>query len=98
MTVYRILINGTCQYVEYLLHKSNIVLNVLLRFLWSVLPRFLLSKCHNRPVNYVTYLMNEDRKFVSQFKLHANKHIYKLISLQLQEINSFKYVKMEIYH
>ena len=54
MTVYRFLINGTCQYVEYLLHKSNIVLNVLLSFLWSVLPRFLLSKCHNRPVNYVT--------------------------------------------
>ena len=42
MTVYMFLINGTCQYVEYLLHKSNIVMNVLLRFLWSVLPRFLL--------------------------------------------------------
>ena len=37
--------------------------------------------------------MNEDKKFVSQYKLHANKHIYKLISLQLQVINSFKYVK-----
>ena len=42
--------------------------------------------------------MNEDRKFVSQDKLHAYKHIFKLISLQLQVINSFKYVKMEIYH
>ena len=42
--------------------------------------------------------MNEDRKFVCQYKLHANKHIYKLIPLQLQVINSFKYVKMEIYH
>ena len=42
--------------------------------------------------------MNEDRKFVSQYKLHAKKHIYTLISLQLQEINSFKYVQMEIYH
>ena len=63
MTVYRFLINDTCQYVEYLLNKSNIGLNVLLRFLWSVLPRFLLSKFHNRPV--ICYLMNEDRKFVS---------------------------------
>ena len=54
MTVYRFLIKGTCQYVEYLLNKSNIGLNVLLRFLLSVLPRFLLSKFHNRPVNYVT--------------------------------------------
>ena len=53
MTVYRFLINGTCQYVDYLLHKSNIVLNVLLRVLWFVLLRFLLSKCHYRPVNYV---------------------------------------------
>ena len=43
-------------------------------------------------------LINEDRKFASQYKLHANKHIYKLISLQLQEINNIKYVKMEIYH
>ena len=42
--------------------------------------------------------MNKDRKFVSQYKLHANKNIHKLISLQLQETNSFKYVKMEIYH
>ena len=42
--------------------------------------------------------MNKDRKFVSQYKLHANKHIYKLISLQLQVISSLKYVKMEIYH
>ena len=42
--------------------------------------------------------MNEDRKFVSQYKLHANKHNYKLISLQSEEINSFKYVKTEIYH
>ena len=42
--------------------------------------------------------MNEDRKFVSQYKLHDNKHIYKLISLQFKVINSFKYVKMEIYH
>ena len=42
--------------------------------------------------------MNEDRKLVSQYKLHANKQINKLISLQLQVINSFKYVKMEIYH
>ena len=41
--------------------------------------------------------MNKDRKFLSQYKFHANKHIYKLISQQLQEINSFKYVKMEIY-
>ena len=62
MTVYKFLINGTCQYVEYLLHNSNIGLNVLLRFmwsvllrfLWSVLLRFLLSKFHNRHVNYVT--------------------------------------------
>ena len=51
MTVYRFLINGSCQYVEYLLHGSNIGLNVLLRFLCSVL---LLSKFHNMPVNYVT--------------------------------------------
>ena len=57
MKVYRFLINGTCQYVEYLLHNSNIGLNVLLRFMWSVLLRFLLSKFHNRLVNYVTYLM-----------------------------------------
>ena len=42
--------------------------------------------------------MNEDRNFVGQYKLHANEHIYKSISLQLQVINSFKYVKMEIYH
>ena len=42
--------------------------------------------------------MNEDRKFVSQYKIHANKNTYKLISLQLQEIHIFKYVKMEIYH
>ena len=42
--------------------------------------------------------MNEDKKFVNEYKLHANKHIYKLISLLLQVINSFKYVKMEIYH
>ena len=44
--------------------------------------------------------MNEDKKFVSQYKLHANKQIYKLISQQLlvQVINSFKYVKMEIYY
>ena len=28
----------------------------------------------------------------------ANKHIYKLISLQLQVINNFKYVQIEIYH
>ena len=42
--------------------------------------------------------MNEDKKFVSQYKLHANKQIYKLISSQLQVINSFKYVKMEIYY
>ena len=57
MTVYRFLVNGKCQYVEYveyLPHNSNIGLNVLLRFMWSVLPRFHLSKCHNRPVNYVT--------------------------------------------
>ena len=54
MTVYRSVINGTCQYVEYLLHNSNIGLNVLIRFMSSVLLRFLLSKCHNRPVNYVT--------------------------------------------
>ena len=54
MTVYRFLINGIYQYVEYLLHKSNNGLNVLLRFLWSVLPRFLLSKFDNRSVNYVT--------------------------------------------
>ena len=52
MTVYRFLINGTCQYVEYLLHKSNIGPNVLLCFMLSVLLCFLLSKCHNRPVNY----------------------------------------------
>ena len=31
-------------------------------------------------------------------QIHANKHIYKFVSLQLQEINSIKYVKMEIYH
>ena len=54
MSVYRFLINCTGQYVEYLLHNSNIDLNVLLCFLWSVLLRFLLSKFHNRPVNYVT--------------------------------------------
>ena len=54
MTVYRFLINGICQYVEYLLHNSNIGLNDLLRFMWSGLLRFLLSECHNRPVNYVT--------------------------------------------
>ena len=54
MKVYRVLINGTYQYVEYLLHKSNIGLNVLLRFLSSVLTRFLMSKLHNRSVNYVT--------------------------------------------
>ena len=62
MTVYRFLINGTCQYVEYLLHNSNIGLNVLLRFmlsvllrfLWSVLLCFLLSKFRNKHVNYVT--------------------------------------------
>ena len=57
MKVYRFLINGTWQYVEYLLHNSNIGLNVLLRFMWSVLLRFLLSKFHNMLVNYVTYLM-----------------------------------------
>ena len=57
MTVYRFLINGTCQYVEYLLHNSNIGLNVLLRLMWSVLLRFLLSKFNNRLVNYVTELM-----------------------------------------
>ena len=44
------------------------------------------------------YLINEDRKLLSQYKLHANKHIHKLISLQLQVINSFKYIKMEISH
>ena len=54
MRVYRFLINGTRQYVEYLLHNSNIGLNVLLRFLWSVLLRFLLSKFNIRPVKYVT--------------------------------------------
>ena len=42
--------------------------------------------------------MNEDKKVVSQYKLHANKHIYILISLQLQVISSFKNVKMEIYY
>ena len=57
MKVYRFLINGTWQYVEYLLQNSNIGLNVLLRFMWSVLLRFLLSKFHNMLVNYVTYLM-----------------------------------------
>ena len=30
MTVYRFLIYSTCQYIEYLLHNSNIGLNVLL--------------------------------------------------------------------
>ena len=30
--------------------------------------------------------------------MQANKHIYNFISLQLQVINNFKYVKMEIYH
>ena len=40
--------------------------------------------------------MNEDIKFVSQYKLHANKNTYKLISLQLQEINSFKYVNLPL--
>ena len=54
MIVYRFLINGAFQYVEYLLHNLNIGLNVLLRYMWSVLLRFLMSKCHNRPVNYVT--------------------------------------------
>ena len=57
MTVDRFLINGTCQYVEYLLHNSNIGLNVLLRSMSSVLLRFLLSKFHNRLVNYVTQLL-----------------------------------------
>ena len=37
-----------------ILHNSNIGLSVLLRFLWSVLLSFILSKFHNRPVNYVT--------------------------------------------
>ena len=37
-------------------------------------------------------------KPVQIHELHANKHIYKLISLQVQVINSLKYVKMEIYH
>ena len=97
MSVYRFLINCICQYEKYLLQNSNIGLNALLCFLRSVLLRFLLSKFHDRPVNYVT-IINEDRKLVSQYKLHANKHIYGLISLQLQVINSFKYVKMEIYH
>ena len=54
MTVYMFLINGICQYVEYLLNNSNIGLNVLLHFLWSVLLGFLLSKFRHRPVNYVT--------------------------------------------
>ena len=54
MSVNRFLINCTCQYVEYLLHNKIIGLNVLLCFMRSVLLRFLLSKFHNRPVNYVT--------------------------------------------
>ena len=32
-------------------------------------------------------------EIVKPVQKHANKHIYKFISLQLQVINSFKYVK-----
>ena len=49
------------------------------------------------PVNYVP-INNQDRKYVSQYKLHANKLIQIFISLQLQVINSCKYVKMVIYY
>ena len=52
---------------------------------------------HNSPVNYVT-IKSQDRKYVSQYKLHANLRILIVISLQLQVINSCKYVKMVIYH
>ena len=52
---------------------------------------------HNRPVKYVI-ILNQDRKYVSQYKLHANKRIKIFISLQLQVLNSCKYVKMVLYH
>ena len=57
------------------------------------------SYCQSFIIGLYTTLPNKwGKKFLSQYKLHANKHIYKSISLQLQVINSFKYAKMEIYH
>ena len=52
---------------------------------------------HNSPVNYVT-IKSQDRKYVSQYKLHANMRILIIFHYSYKLQTAANMLKMVIYH
>ena len=57
-----------------MIHNNKHIIYFMIQILDLMFYYVSCCQSHNRPVNYVT-IYNQDRKYVSQYKLHANKRI-----------------------